>query len=94
MGQHPHIPRVLRGSKKRAPGIEANGGGHVRRHLLYLQIATARGEALPSVALPYPRVNQKVDPFPGSDSAQTFPPCRSTIRRTLANPSPVPWKVF
>jgi hypothetical protein len=35
-------------------------------------------------------VKQKVDPWPGSDSTQTRPPCTSTMRFTSVRPMPVP----
>ena len=36
------------------------------------------------------RVNQNVEPWPGTDSAHTVPPWRSTIRFTTASPMPEP----
>lgn len=36
------------------------------------------------------RVKKNVEPFPGSDSAQTRPPCLSTIFLQMARPMPVP----
>lgn len=37
------------------------------------------------------RMNQKVEPRPGSDSAPMVPPCISTSFLLSASPSPVPW---
>jgi hypothetical protein len=35
-------------------------------------------------------VKEKVEPRPGADSTQIFPPCSSTIRFEIASPRPVP----
>src|SRR3972149_9788711 len=35
-------------------------------------------------------VNRKVEPFPGSDSAQILPPCLRIIFRQSASPTPAP----
>jgi hypothetical protein len=35
-------------------------------------------------------VNRKVEPWPGADSTQIFPPCISMMRLEIASPSPVP----
>src|SRR5207245_4408010 len=35
-------------------------------------------------------LKEKVAPFPGSDSTQIRPPCRSTMRLHTARPMPVP----
>ena len=51
--------------------------GRVRDHTLYL-VASAGIE------------NQNVAPWPGWDSTQMVPPCRSTIFLQIASPMPVP----
>src|SRR5262249_31986868 len=40
------------------------------------------------------RLTKNVEPLPRTDSTQIRPPCSSTIRLAIANPSPVPLLAF
>src|SRR5262245_59476507 len=64
---------------------------HASIVLLILGLQDARAHDHPCCAAACTgSVKMKRDPLPGSDSTHIRPPCISTIRRAMANPSPVP----
>ncbi len=82
------------GSKRNSRGVAHGGKAGVKRRSVNAQArvaevhlrATRTGHAMPSLG----QREEERRPAPGAASAQMRPPWRSTMRRTVARPTPVP----